>query len=125
MADRAIQAREIDLVAVKGKSEPVQIHELLSIASELSPEWEERRMRFGTGLEAYRTGLAGGGDHFPGAGGEISGSSRARVFGKGENSATEILRGRTGTRSGEWPPSNPTQIIASKREIGGRKLRRC
>ena len=54
MADRVIQAREIDLVAVKGKSEPVQIHELLSIASELSPEWEERRMRFGTGLEAYR-----------------------------------------------------------------------
>ncbi len=54
MADRVIQAREIDLVAVKGKSEPVQVHELISIAGELSPEWEERRTRFADGLEAYR-----------------------------------------------------------------------
>ncbi len=54
MADRVIQAREIDLIAVKGKSEPVQVYELISIASELSPEWEERRTRFGEGLEAYR-----------------------------------------------------------------------
>lgn len=53
-ADRVIQTREIDLVAVKGKSEPVQINELISIASELSPEWEERRTRFGEGLETYR-----------------------------------------------------------------------
>jgi class 3 adenylate cyclase len=54
MADRIIQAREIDWIAVKGKSEPVQVHELISIDGELSPEWEERRMRFGEGLEAYR-----------------------------------------------------------------------
>lgn len=54
MADRVVQTREIDLVAVKGKSEPVQIYELISIEGELSPEWEERRRRFGEGLEAYR-----------------------------------------------------------------------
>ncbi|MDQ3414758.1 MAG: HAMP domain-containing protein, partial [Verrucomicrobiota bacterium] len=54
MADRIVQTREIDLVAVKGKSEPVQIYELISIEGELSPEWEERRRRFGEGLEAYR-----------------------------------------------------------------------
>ncbi len=54
MADRIVQTREIDLVAVKGKSEPVQIYELISIDEELSPEWEARRSRFGEGLEAYR-----------------------------------------------------------------------
>jgi adenylate cyclase len=49
----AVVARELDLVRVKGKREPVQIHELLALRPgppELAPFLE----RFGWGLSAYK-----------------------------------------------------------------------
>jgi len=54
MADRLIEAREIDSVAVKGKTEPMQVYELLALQGKLPPELEKRRSRFAEGLEAYR-----------------------------------------------------------------------
>ena len=54
MADRLIEVREIDSVAVKGKTEPVQVYELLSLQGKLPPELDKRRSRYAEGLEAYR-----------------------------------------------------------------------
>jgi len=50
----AIETREIDLVAVAGKSEPIRIFELLAAKGGLSPEALARRERFEAALEAYR-----------------------------------------------------------------------
>ena len=54
MAQRVVETREIDSIAVKGKTEPVQVYELLSLQGKLSPELDKRRIRFAEGLEAYR-----------------------------------------------------------------------
>jgi len=54
MAHRVVETREIDSIAVKGKTEPVQVYELLSLQGQLSPELDKRRNRFAEGLEAYR-----------------------------------------------------------------------
>jgi adenylate cyclase len=54
LAERAVEAREIDLLAVKGKTEPVKIFELISIHGRISPEWEIRRDVFDEGFVAYR-----------------------------------------------------------------------
>jgi adenylate cyclase len=54
MAERLIETREIDLIAVKGKSEPVRVYELISLQGQLPPDWEEKRMRFSEGINAYR-----------------------------------------------------------------------
>jgi len=54
MASRVVETREVDSIAVKGKTDPVQVFELLSLQGKLSPELDKRRTRFAEGLEAYR-----------------------------------------------------------------------
>jgi adenylate cyclase len=49
-----VECRELDLMTVVGKAEPVRIYELLSPAGALAPEDAELRDEFGKGLEAYR-----------------------------------------------------------------------
>jgi len=54
MASQIVETREVDSIAVKGKTDPVQVYELLSLQGKLSPEMDKRRLRFAEGLEAYR-----------------------------------------------------------------------
>jgi adenylate cyclase len=54
LAQNAVEAREIDLITVAGKSEPVRIHELICRAGEIAPVDAELRDEFAKGLEAYR-----------------------------------------------------------------------
>jgi adenylate cyclase len=54
MADIHIEAMELDRIIVKGKSEPVEIYELLSTTGDLSVESELRRTRFNEAIVAYR-----------------------------------------------------------------------
>ena len=54
LAQHAIEARELDLVAVAGKTEPVRIYELLSPSGELPTADADLRDAFAAGLEAYR-----------------------------------------------------------------------
>lgn len=55
MADIRIETLELDRLVVKGKSEPVEIYELLSMQGELSPDNEQRRLRFNQALSFYRS----------------------------------------------------------------------
>jgi class 3 adenylate cyclase len=54
LAQQAIEVRELDLLTVAGKSEPIRVFELLARLGELSPEQEELRGLFAEGLAAYR-----------------------------------------------------------------------
>jgi adenylate cyclase len=54
LARGAIETREIDLVAVAGRSEPIAVFELLAAHGGLTPEASARRERFEAGLGAYR-----------------------------------------------------------------------
>ena len=54
MVSEVMETREIDRLAVKGKSEPVEIFELLGERGQLSPDWDARRARFAQGLASYR-----------------------------------------------------------------------
>jgi adenylate cyclase len=62
----AVEFRELDLVAVKGRETPVRVLEVLALKGELDPEMAARRQEFARGLELYR-----GGD-FPGARGSFT-----------------------------------------------------
>ena len=54
LAQHEIEARELDLITVAGKTEPVRIHELLARYGELAPADAELRDGFAAGLAAYR-----------------------------------------------------------------------
>jgi adenylate cyclase len=54
LARGAIETREIDLVAVAGRSEPIAVFELLAAHGGLTPEASARRERFEAALGAYR-----------------------------------------------------------------------
>jgi adenylate cyclase len=54
LAQQAIEARELDLITVAGKTEPVRFYEVMGRAGELNPEQSELRDRFACGLAAYR-----------------------------------------------------------------------
>ncbi|HXQ53458.1 MAG TPA: adenylate/guanylate cyclase domain-containing protein [Stellaceae bacterium] len=54
LAQREIEARELDVIAVVGKSEPIGIHEILCATGELAPAQAELCDTFAKGLAAYR-----------------------------------------------------------------------
>ncbi|MBI4871577.1 MAG: adenylate/guanylate cyclase domain-containing protein [Candidatus Riflebacteria bacterium] len=54
MARAEIETREIDLIAVKGKTDPVRVFELLGRHGELDAARQELRRTFEEGLSAYR-----------------------------------------------------------------------
>lgn len=54
LAQSEIEARELDLITVAGKTEPVRIYELLTAYGELPPAEAELREEFAAGLAAYR-----------------------------------------------------------------------
>jgi adenylate cyclase len=54
MAQQVIEARELDLITVAGKTEPVRIYEGMGRVGELTPERIQLREMFASGLAAYR-----------------------------------------------------------------------
>jgi adenylate cyclase len=52
----AVEFRELDLVAVKGKEQAVRVFEVMGLNGELAPEAAARRRDFGEALELYRQG---------------------------------------------------------------------
>ncbi len=54
LARQAVEARDLDLIVVMGKTEPVRIYELLAPVGELRSEVAELRGVFEEGLAAYR-----------------------------------------------------------------------
>jgi adenylate cyclase len=54
LAEQAVESRELDLITVVGKTEPVRIYELLCPAGKLKPEEAELIQEFHQGLAAYR-----------------------------------------------------------------------
>ena len=54
MAGEAIETREIDLIGVVGRDEPVRVYELAAMAGALSPEKRQLFDLYGEGLAHYR-----------------------------------------------------------------------
>ena len=54
LARHAVEARELDLLVVVGKTEPIRVFEILAPVGELAPEMAELRGLFEEGLVAYR-----------------------------------------------------------------------
>jgi adenylate cyclase len=54
LAAQAVECRELDLITVVGKTEPVRIYEVLGPAGTLTPEDTDLLQEFGKGLTAYR-----------------------------------------------------------------------
>ncbi len=50
----AVEFRELDLVAVKGREAPVRVFEVLALQGDLPPETADQRRAFLNGLELYR-----------------------------------------------------------------------
>jgi adenylate cyclase len=53
-AQHVIEARELDLITVAGKTEPVRIYEAMARAGEIAPEQIQLREMYANGLAAYR-----------------------------------------------------------------------
>jgi adenylate cyclase len=53
-AQHVVEARELDLVTVAGKTEPVRIYEAIGRVGEVAPEKIALREMFANGLDAYR-----------------------------------------------------------------------
>jgi adenylate cyclase len=54
MAQNVIEARELDLITVAGKTEPVRIYEAVARVGEIAPEQIQLRELYANGLAAYR-----------------------------------------------------------------------
>jgi adenylate cyclase len=54
LAQHVIEARELDMITVAGKTEPVRIYEAMGRVGELKPEQSKLRDQFACGLAAYR-----------------------------------------------------------------------
>jgi Adenylate and Guanylate cyclase catalytic domain len=54
LAREDIEAREVDVITVAGKTEPVRIYEMMSLAGQVDPSRAELRNAFAKGLAAYR-----------------------------------------------------------------------
>jgi adenylate cyclase len=54
MAQHVIEARELDLITVAGKTEPVRIYEAMGRVDEIAPEQIQLREMYANGLAAYR-----------------------------------------------------------------------
>jgi len=54
LAQHAVKTRELDLITVVGKSEPLRVHELVCTTAELTAEIGELIELFAAGLAAYR-----------------------------------------------------------------------
>jgi adenylate cyclase len=54
MAQNVIEARELDLITVAGKTEPVRIYEAMGRVGEIAPEQVQLREMYANGLAAYR-----------------------------------------------------------------------
>lgn len=54
LAQEDIEARELDMITVAGKIEPVRIYELMSVAGQIESSRVELRKTFAEGLAAYR-----------------------------------------------------------------------
>jgi adenylate cyclase len=54
MAQQVIEARELDLITVAGKTEPVRIYEAIGRVGEIAPERVQLREMYANGLAAYR-----------------------------------------------------------------------
>jgi len=65
----AFRFRELDLIAVKGKVEPVKVYEILELAGvEMAPHREEAVRRYDAGLKAYKArDWSGAAAHFAAA----------------------------------------------------------
>jgi adenylate cyclase len=50
----AVELRELDLIAVKGKAQPVRVYEVLARRGELPAHFQEVKSLFALGLEQYR-----------------------------------------------------------------------
>ena len=80
-ATAAVEFRELDLVAVKGREVPVRVFEVLSRKGELSPERAAAREEFARGLELYRRqDFAGAAAHFAAARHQDPEDGPARIF---------------------------------------------
>jgi hypothetical protein len=54
MAQQVIEARELDLITVAGKTEPVRIYEAMGRVGEIAQERIQLREVYANGLAAYR-----------------------------------------------------------------------
>jgi adenylate cyclase len=54
LAGEGIETREVDSLRVKGKTEPVRVHELLALKGALDPQAARLRAEFEAGLAEYR-----------------------------------------------------------------------
>jgi len=77
----ALEFRELDLVAVKGREAPVKVFEVLARKGGLSPEMAGARQEFAQGLELYRGGdFAGAVPHFAAALHQAPEDGPSRIF---------------------------------------------